>query len=91
MCDLQAARYQMIIMFIIASTTSCASMAVISMAAFEIVDKKTRLDLDCLTDKNASSRLAQITRRWSKVTAVDTRSVSPELNVKSLTWCLQDI
>ena len=47
----QAARYQMIIMFIIASTTSVASMAVISLAAFTIVDQKARLQGDLLSKK----------------------------------------
>jgi putative ABC transport system permease protein len=45
----QAARYQMIVMFIIASTASVASVGTITLAAFSIVDKQARLRSDLLT------------------------------------------
>ena len=48
----QAARYQMIVMFIIASTTSVASVATITLAAFYIVDGQARLRSDLLTRRD---------------------------------------
>lgn len=46
----------MIIMFIIASTTSLASVAVISLAAFEIVDNKARLRTDYLHERSKADK-----------------------------------
>ncbi len=65
---LQAARYQMIVMFIIASTTSVASVGAITLAAFRMVDSHARLRSDLLTkrDKN-NSWTARLQRRLLKV------------------------
>jgi len=65
---LQAARYQMIVMFIIASTTSVASVGTISLAAFHIVDSQTRLRSDLLKKRERhNSWTARLERRVSKV------------------------
>lgn len=63
----------MIIMFIIASTTSVASVAVVSLAAFQIVDSRTRLRSDLLIKRDKAGG-------WSK------RSSAAIIKVFPLPW-----
>lgn len=60
---MQAARYQMIIMFIISATTSVGAVSCLVSTSFYIVDMKVRLRLDRVHKKdranNWSHRLAK--------------------------------
>ena len=48
---MQAARYQMIVMFAIAATTATSSVSAISLATFWVVDNKHRIRADRLLKK----------------------------------------
>ena len=70
----QAARYQMIIMFMIASTTSLASVAAIILAAFEIVDERSQLHSEKLAKQDKSNSLSRTLRKafgWVSLAVVN--------------------
>lgn len=75
---MQAARYQMIVMFIIASTTAVASAAIIILAAFWVVDTGVRLRSDRLLKRDKARSWSVKLQSWSKRVCLNPKSPAPQ-------------
>ena len=75
----QAARYQMIIMFLLAATTGLGTTSAVYAATATIVDEEHRLRLERLTPRAARGSRAReaISAKWSSVRALHPQAAPP--------------